>query len=460
MHSVMKPYEGSEPFLFFSYCHQDAALAHPVLQRLMQEGYRIWYDDGLHPGDDWPEVIADHLSRSTGVLAAIGAGAVDSHNCRNEITLALELHKPLAAVILTEMTLSLGMQLLLSASHYVKQYEYTQQEQFYAKLCQMPCMAQCCGEKPQLLQEREKPAARPQPDFNGRLDTGVNEQRMQTPLDTGVNEQRMQKPLDTGVNEQRVQKPLDTGMNEQRMQKPLDTTADEQRTQLAPEEENMRTVLLAAEHDDAVVVRLRTGEFYPIRGALTLMGRLMQNDLVFAENQAVSGCHAKLMQLNGCFYLADNGSVNGTWVGARRLAQHESCVLGKVEEFRLADESFLFLEGEAARTVLACGSLSSLIAAHDARPHYLTEQTMMLGRSCAWPEEAKQDKRISHFHCVLQQSAGGYVLSDSHSTNGTYLNGRRLTEGESAALRNADQIVIGQTALSYRQMRLKEGHTR
>lgn len=434
MHSVMKPYEGSEPFLFFSYCHQDAALAHPVLQRLMQEGYRIWYDDGLHPGDDWPEVIADHLSRSTGVLAAIGVGAADSHNCRNEITLALELHKPLAAVILTEMTLSLGMQLLLSASHYVKQYEYTQQEQFYAKLCQMPCMAQCCGEKPQLLQEREKPSAAPQPDFSGRLDTGMNEQH--------------------------IQKPLNTGANEQRVQKPLDTAADEQRTQLAPEEENMRTVLLAAEHDDAVVVRLRTEEFYPIRGALTLMGRLMQNDLVFAENQAVSGCHAKLMQLNGRFYLADNGSVNGTWVGVRRLAQHESCVLGKVEEFSLADESFLFLEGEAARPVLAYGSLSSLVAAHAVRPHYLTEQTMMLGRSCDWPEEAKQDKKISHFHCVLQQSAGGYVLSDSHSTNGTYLNGRKLTEGESAVLRNADQIMIGQTALSYRQMRLKEGHTR
>ena len=434
MHSVMKPYEGSEPFLFFSYCHQDAALAHPVLQRLMQEGYRIWYDDGLHPGDDWPEVIADHLSRSTGVLAAIAAGAADSHNCRNEITLALELHKPLAAVILTEMTLSLGMQLLLSASHYVKQYEYAQQEQFYAKLCQMPCMVQCRGEKPQLLQKQERPAAAPQPDFDERPDTGTGEQH--------------------------IQKPLDTGVNEQRVQQPLETATDEQRTQLAPEEENMRTGLLTAEHDAAVVVRLRTGEFYPIHSALTLLGRQMQNDLVFAENQAVSGCHAKLMQLNGRFYLADNGSVNGTWVGARRLAQHESCILGKAEEFRLADESFLFLEGEAAQPVLSCGSLSSLIAAHDARPHYLTEQTMMLGRSCAWPEEAKQDKKISHFHCVLQQSAGGYALSDSHSTNGTYLNGRRLTEGESAALRNADQIVIGQTALFYRQMRLKEGRSR
>ena len=72
-----KPYEGSEPFIFFSYCHKDSAVVYPLIEALTQMGYRIWFDSGITIGDEWPEVIADKLENCAAFLPYISAtGAV------------------------------------------------------------------------------------------------------------------------------------------------------------------------------------------------------------------------------------------------------------------------------------------------------------------------------------------------------------------------------------------------
>ena len=55
------PYEGNEPYVFISYSHQDIERVMPILRRLNAEGFRIWYDDGIDPGTEWPESIAAQL---------------------------------------------------------------------------------------------------------------------------------------------------------------------------------------------------------------------------------------------------------------------------------------------------------------------------------------------------------------------------------------------------------------
>ena len=60
MNCRVKPYEGQEPYLFLSYCHKDATQVYPLLETMTRAGYRFWYDDGNHPGDEWPENIAQH----------------------------------------------------------------------------------------------------------------------------------------------------------------------------------------------------------------------------------------------------------------------------------------------------------------------------------------------------------------------------------------------------------------
>ena len=57
MKCYVKPCEGRDT-LFVSYCHSDAAQVFPIIERLAIEGYRVWYDNGVHPGEEWPETIA------------------------------------------------------------------------------------------------------------------------------------------------------------------------------------------------------------------------------------------------------------------------------------------------------------------------------------------------------------------------------------------------------------------
>ena len=54
-------YEGTENYIFISYAHKDSDRVMPILEELRDEGYRIWYDDGIAPGSEWPENIAQHL---------------------------------------------------------------------------------------------------------------------------------------------------------------------------------------------------------------------------------------------------------------------------------------------------------------------------------------------------------------------------------------------------------------
>jgi predicted component of type VI protein secretion system len=57
------------------------------------------------------------------------------------------------------------------------------------------------------------------------------------------------------------------------------------------------------------------------------------------------------------------------------------------------------------------------------------------------------DVNLSRKHCAIGASGQGYVLSDLQSTNGTFLNGTRITQ---VLLREGDRIVIGETELEFR----------
>ena len=41
-----------------SYAHADGEVVFREIQRLHESGYRIWYDEGIEPGNDWPWHIA------------------------------------------------------------------------------------------------------------------------------------------------------------------------------------------------------------------------------------------------------------------------------------------------------------------------------------------------------------------------------------------------------------------
>ncbi len=140
------PYEGQKPYIFISYAHKDAHLVFPVLEELDRRGYRVWYDDGIAPGSEWPENIAQHLDGCSLTLAFLSPNSVASDNCRREMTFALSKRKPFLGIMLQPTEMSLGMEMQLSAQQCIMKYTYTSDADFLRKLCSCPDLLPCLGQ--------------------------------------------------------------------------------------------------------------------------------------------------------------------------------------------------------------------------------------------------------------------------------------------------------------------------
>lgn len=57
-----------------------------------------------------------------------------------------------------------------------------------------------------------------------------------------------------------------------------------------------------------------------------------------------------------------------------------------------------------------------------------------------------EDQGVSRRHAIVMQRRGNVRILDDRSSNGTYVNGRRVVESE---LSNGDVVVLGQTVLVF-----------
>ena len=142
-------YIGDEPFIFVSYSHKDGHLVFDEILRLDAGGYRIWYDEGIDPGNEWPDEIAAAINRSAFFLVYITANAVDSANVRNEINFALNRHKPFLAIHLTQTDLTPGLEMRMgdiqavlryrmNADHYYRKIEKSLPKELKRKVSSVP----------------------------------------------------------------------------------------------------------------------------------------------------------------------------------------------------------------------------------------------------------------------------------------------------------------------------------
>lgn len=141
----MKPvaYEGTEPYIFVSYAHRDGEQVFEVLNELDRRGYRLWYDDGIAPGSEWPEDIAQHLDGAALVLSFITNNSMASRNCRREINFSLSREKPFLSVVLEPTDMPLGMEMQLSAQQSIVRYNYDSWDAFIGKILLCPDLKPC-----------------------------------------------------------------------------------------------------------------------------------------------------------------------------------------------------------------------------------------------------------------------------------------------------------------------------
>lgn len=118
-------YNGDEPYIFVSYAHKNADVVFDHLIRLRNEGFRIWYDEGIDPGADWSDEIAAALAKADTFIVFISPEAIASQNIKKEIVFASDQKKHIVSVFIAETELPLGLKLqlghiLTSAAKYEK----------------------------------------------------------------------------------------------------------------------------------------------------------------------------------------------------------------------------------------------------------------------------------------------------------------------------------------------------
>lgn len=85
------PYEGHRPYVFVSYAHADIDVVMPVLEKMsVENSYRVWYDSGLHSGDDWSERLTAKIKNSTAFIVFLSENSVSSRHVISEVSIAFE----------------------------------------------------------------------------------------------------------------------------------------------------------------------------------------------------------------------------------------------------------------------------------------------------------------------------------------------------------------------------------
>jgi hypothetical protein len=102
MNRFLRAYEGKDPYLFVSYAHKDSDTVLPILQGFFDQKYRIWYDEGIAPGSEWPENIERHLSNASAVLIFVSHHSLASPNCNNEIAVAVRQNKQMFVIYIED----------------------------------------------------------------------------------------------------------------------------------------------------------------------------------------------------------------------------------------------------------------------------------------------------------------------------------------------------------------------
>jgi TolB-like protein len=118
-------YTGDEPYVFVSYSHDDAQAVYPELARLCEQGFNIWYDEGITPGLSWREELATAIDNCALFLMLVTPRSVNSPNCQKELNFAESHDRPILAVHLEETNLPLGLELVLGDRQAILRYQHS-----------------------------------------------------------------------------------------------------------------------------------------------------------------------------------------------------------------------------------------------------------------------------------------------------------------------------------------------
>ena len=124
-------YHGEEPYIFVSYAHKDSERVFEEIKKFNEAGYHVWYDEGIAPGSEWTDEIADALAGCAVFVVMLTPTSATRENVQNEINFALDEKKPFLAIHLEETELKRGLKLQIGTKQAILKYQMTEDEYVY-----------------------------------------------------------------------------------------------------------------------------------------------------------------------------------------------------------------------------------------------------------------------------------------------------------------------------------------
>ena len=115
-------------YIFASYSHKDADEVMPELERFHDEGYNIWYDEGIFGGTKWKEYIGKNLIGSSLFVVFISPNSMASDNVKTEIAIAKDAGIPIIPIFLEFIELDLDMKYDLILYQGILRFEMTEEQ--------------------------------------------------------------------------------------------------------------------------------------------------------------------------------------------------------------------------------------------------------------------------------------------------------------------------------------------
>lgn len=142
--TMPKAYQGKEPYIFISYAHADWQQVEPIIAELQERGFRVWYDEGLPPGENWLEHLAERVTYCGAFMPFLSENFLSSAYCKRELTHAISEDKEPFAVFLKEkLDMTPGMKLLLCSVQGVYRERHSTLSSFMDELCRSHYLTDC-----------------------------------------------------------------------------------------------------------------------------------------------------------------------------------------------------------------------------------------------------------------------------------------------------------------------------
>lgn len=438
-------YQGDEPYIFVSYCHKDSEKVYPYIEKLNEAGYRVWYDDGIIAGSEWPEEIARKLEGASVFVAFISEAAVDSHNCRKEINHAVDKEKKLAVVFLEKAKLTPGMEMQISDIQSIKQYEEKDVAASYSKLIAGDMFDVCnCGKNTSVEDKIEE-------------DVNKKDKNLDTP-------EEGKKDLPKDSVDSKVNNDGDDNANDDMtvLAKPDIDLYFEYTDVSGKQKEESEAVSIG---EDATVrmdelrvtlTRLSTGEEIAVKGEAFKIGKSVERTDYRIDSPIVSREHAKIIVAGNKCFVEDLKSTNHTFLNDKDIEPGKPFELSDGDRIRFAAEEFkiCIIKKDVApepEPVKSYGTLRFVFK--DGREaKEISEASFKVGRTGDKADIViTDDKDVGRHHAnfYIDHENGKVAIQDAGSINGTYINGKRLDPYNPCELNNGDTVHFADVSLHF-----------